>query len=80
MLTEWEKWKQSLGDSRPWHLIDPNLKIKDKSKIDARLNICKTCPSFINMTTQCKECGCIMKAKAMLVNAECPLKKWGKEI
>jgi hypothetical protein len=27
----------------------------------------------------CKECGCIMKAKTTLSNAECPIGKWNKE-
>ncbi len=79
MNSAWEKWKQSLGDSRPWHLLDPELRISDQTKIDKRMEICKACPHFISLTTMCKECGCIMKAKTTLANAECPIHKWGKE-
>lgn len=79
MLTAWEKWKQSLGETRPWHMLDENAKISDPEKVKARFDICKACPEFITLTTQCKQCGCVMKMKTQLKNAECPLKKWGKE-
>lgn len=79
MLSEWEKWKQSLGETRPWHLLDEQAKISDKTKIEERMSICRTCPEFISLTTQCKKCGCVMKAKTTLRNAECPLEKWGKQ-
>ena len=76
MATAWEKWKESLGETRPWHLLDPEAKLSNQSKIDERMDICRACPEFIKLTTQCKQCGCIMKAKTTLINAECPLKKW----
>jgi hypothetical protein len=79
MLSEWEKWKQSLGETRPWHLLDEAAKITNKLKIEERMSICRACPEFISLTTQCKQCGCIMKAKTTLKNAECPIGKWGKE-
>jgi len=79
MKTAWEKWKESLGETRPWHLLDPHAAISDQTKIDKRMDICRACPEFINLTTQCKQCGCIMKAKTTLINAECPIGKWGKE-
>lgn len=79
MLSEWEKWKQSLGDARPWHLLDPTAKVSDSAVAEERMSICRACPEFISLTTQCKECGCIMKAKTTLKIAECPLGKWGKE-
>ena len=79
MLTEWEKWKQSLGETRPWHMLNTNAKISDSDTIKARLDICQACPELIKLTTQCKQCGCIMKMKTQLIEAECPLGKWGKE-
>jgi hypothetical protein len=78
MLNEWEKWKQSLGETRPWHMLDPNAKIPDKKYVKARLDICESCPQFIKLTSQCKECGCVMKLKTHLVHAECPIGKWSK--
>lgn len=79
MASEWEKWKASLGDTRPWHLLDPNAKISDPEKVKARFDICQACPEFVNLTTQCKQCGCVMKMKTQLKHAECPLGKWGKD-
>jgi hypothetical protein len=78
-MSEWEKWKKSQGVTRPWHLLDENAKIKNKEKIEERMSICKSCPEFIKLTTQCKKCGCVMKAKTTLKDAECPIGKWGKE-
>jgi hypothetical protein len=45
-----------------------------------RLDICMSCEHFISLTSQCKKCGCFMKAKTRLPNAECPVGKWGKFI
>ena len=50
----------------------------EESKV--RVDICHSCEHFISLTSQCKECGCFMKAKTRLPNAECPVGKWGKFI
>ena len=49
---------------------------KDKNLSKKRLKICFDCPRLIKATTQCKECGCFMKAKTQLEYAKCPLNKW----
>jgi hypothetical protein len=41
-----------------------------------RLSICQECPRFVKATTQCLECGCIMKLKTKLKQASCPIGKW----
>lgn len=55
-------------------------KIKDRvaepEVAQKRIEICIACPSLIQITKTCKECGCFMAAKTKLKNAECPLKKW----
>ena len=55
-----------------------NPKTKRVSDIDAeiRFNICKSCPELIELTNQCKKCGCFMKAKTTLESAKCPIGKW----
>jgi hypothetical protein len=45
---------------------------------NARFDICKSCEHFLSLTSQCKKCGCYMKAKVRLPMAECPVGKWGK--
>jgi len=55
--------------------------IKDKIKEVAdlrnkRLDICRSCPEFNKITTQCNRCGCIMSMKTTLKNSECPIGKW----
>jgi hypothetical protein len=65
--------------ARPWDLFNKNLGRVTSDVLETRLSICKECPRFMNLTKQCKECGCIMTAKAKLPNASCPLGKWGTE-
>lgn len=78
-MSAWEEWKKSLGETRPWHLLDSDALIDDSTKVEKRMSICRACPELIKLTTQCKQCGCIMKAKTTLKHAVCPLGKWGKE-
>ena len=43
---------------------------------EQRLAICKECPYLLQLSTQCKKCGCFMNAKAKLEAAKCPIGKW----
>lgn len=47
----------------------------DKDEYKRRLTICENCDrkSILNI---CKECGCLVIAKAKLLDATCPLDKW----
>lgn len=75
-LTPWQKYKQSIGDTRPWDIVNPKVQKVDDSIAEQRLEICKTCPEIISLTTQCKKCGCFMAVKTKLESATCPLSKW----
>lgn len=72
----WQKYKETLGDTRPWDLVDPSKYLDDMSIADNRFDICKSCPELINLTKQCKKCGCVMPLKTKLQGATCPLGKW----
>jgi hypothetical protein len=72
----WQKYKESLGDVRPWDLLNPNTEWIDEALSTERYNICKSCPELIKITNQCKKCGCFMAAKTKLQNATCPIGKW----
>jgi hypothetical protein len=76
-LSKWEEYKRSLGNSRPWHLLDKNNRVDDKT-FQKRLAVCVICPFFAKNISACKKCGCLMKGKARLKDAECPLNKWNK--
>ena len=78
-MSKWDEWKKSLGDSRPWHLLDPDKIIRDQSVIDKRLELCKGCEFFL-ITKQCSKCGCYMPGKVTLSNAECPIGKWSQDL
>jgi len=75
-MSKWKEWKDSLGDSRPWHLLDHSKLIEDQSIIDARYKTCLSCEHLINLTKQCSKCGCVMTLKTKLANAACPIGKW----
>jgi hypothetical protein len=75
-LSAWEKYKQNLGDTRPWDLVNPHSDWADEDKAKERYSICKACPELIKLTKQCKKCGCFMAAKTKLELATCPLGKW----
>ena len=64
--------------ARPYDIFNRNLGRVQTTIATERLNICKECPAYNNLTHQCSECGCIMNLKVKLPNAECPLAKWGQ--
>lgn len=78
MTNSWEQWKQNLGETRPWDLLNPNSEFVSKEVAQERYDICKACPELIKATKQCTKCGCFMKAKVKLAKAECPIHKWGQ--
>ena len=75
-LTPWQRYKKNLGETRPWDMINPNVERVSDAVGDFRYDICKTCPELIDLTKQCKKCGCFMPAKTKLAKATCPLGKW----
>jgi len=74
--SKWQQYKEKLGDTRPWDLLNPNTEYAEDTEADRRYNICKSCPELIDLTKQCKQCGCIMSLKTKLQHATCPLGKW----
>lgn len=41
-----------------------------------RQDICNKCPERIDLTNQCKNCGCFLAAKTKIKQEKCPLDKW----
>ena len=71
--------KDSLGEPRtvkPWDFLNPNTEYVDEATSTERYSICKGCPEFINLSKQCKKCGCFMSAKTKLAAASCPIGRW----
>lgn len=75
-MSKWEEWKKAQGETRPWHVIDPNKYTEDETLSKTRLDICKACPELVKVTTTCKKCGCFMAVKTKLQGAACPIGKW----
>lgn len=75
-MSAWKEYKAKLGTTRPWDVLNPNTEFADDETQSTRYSICNDCPEFIKLTSQCKQCGCIMKAKTKLKYAQCPLGKW----
>ena len=74
-MSKWKEWKENLGETRPWHLLDPDVNRASEEKIKLRLSICQDCEEFA-ITRQCKKCGCFMDIKTKLEGSVCPLNKW----
>jgi hypothetical protein len=75
-MTPYQEWKKSLGETRPWDVLNPNTERVSEEEAERRMSVCEQCPSLLKITNQCKECGCIMKLKTKLMKATCPLDKW----
>lgn len=75
-LTPWQRYKQNLGETRPWDILNPNTEYVEDDVQQTRFNICLQCPELISATKQCKKCGCFMHVKTKLEQATCPLGKW----
>jgi hypothetical protein len=73
-MSAWKEYKARLGTTRPWDIVHGE-KVDDAEE-SARYSLCQDCPEFIKLTTQCKQCGCIMKMKVKLKEAKCPIGKW----
>jgi hypothetical protein len=76
VLSPWQQYKKNLGKTRPWDLLNPNTEYAEEIEASSRYDICQKCPEFIDLTKQCKQCGCIMSLKTKLQHATCPLGKW----
>jgi len=73
--SRWEQYKEKNGVT-PLDLLNPMTKNADKELSDSRLNLCLACPELINLTKQCKKCGCFMLLKTKIESAKCPIGKW----
>jgi hypothetical protein len=62
---------------RPWDLLNKDIERSSEEVKNERMEICRSCPFFIKITTQCSKCGCVMEAKTRLAEASCPVDKWG---
>jgi hypothetical protein len=65
--------------AKPWDIFNKKIGRVSNEVAETRYKICINCPKIVPVTRQCLECGCFMKIKTTLPNAECPLGKWGKE-
>lgn len=75
MKSRWEQYKEKYGTT-PLDLLNPATRPIDENASNERLNICLVCPELIQITKQCKKCGCFMSVKTKLEASKCPLGKW----
>lgn len=76
MTNPWQEYKKKLGETRPWDALNSNVERASEEDSKARYKTCLDCDRFLNLTKQCKECGCIMPVKTKLKLATCPIGKW----
>ena len=75
-MSAWEEYKKKVGSTRPWDILSTNVERATDAEESTRYSLCQDCPEFIKLTSQCKQCGCIMKLKTKLKAAACPIGKW----
>jgi hypothetical protein len=75
MGTRWEEYKKKNGVT-PLDVLNPNTQRAPEGVAATRYDVCLSCEELINITKQCKKCGCFMVAKTRLLSAKCPLGKW----
>lgn len=73
--SRWQEYKEKNGVT-PLDLLNPRTKHAAEELSISRMSICQSCPELIKLTTQCKQCGCIMNLKTKLEAAKCPIGKW----
>lgn len=71
-----QNFKEKLGDTRPWDMLNPNIPHVTDEEAESRYKTCLDCDRLLPVTHQCKECGCFMRMKVKLKSATCPLGKW----
>lgn len=62
-------------DVTPFDMLKPNNKVTQEM-FDQRMEICKSCDKFKQLTQRCSLCGCFMNMKTRLEGAYCPIGKW----
>lgn len=77
MTSAWRRYKENLGTTRPWDVINAETRQVDQSTADERYEVCLGCEHLFKPTRQCKKCGCFMQIKTRLAEASCPVGKWG---
>ncbi len=60
----------------PLDLVKPGTEWAEESVANERFSICQACPELINISKQCKKCGCFMAIKTKMQAATCPIGKW----
>lgn len=74
-MSRWSEYKAKNGVT-PLDMLNPMSKHAEEDVSNSRYEICKACPELIQLTKQCKKCGCVMTAKTRLEAAKCPIGKW----
>lgn len=76
-MSKWKEYLEKQKNSvKPWDMINPNVPRASEELANHRYSICEGCPELIQLTKQCKQCGCFMNLKTKLEQATCPLGKW----
>ena len=74
-MSKWSEYKEKNGVT-PLDLLNPNTRYVSEETSKSRLEICNSCPNLIQLTKQCKKCGCFMQLKTKLDGSRCPIGKW----
>ena len=57
--SRWQQYKEKNGVT-PLDALNPATKKVSEEIAQKRLDICKQCPHLLQLTIQCKKCGCFI--------------------
>jgi len=58
------------------HVVHTGVVFAPESVVNSRLAICESCEFLDKNIYRCLKCGCMMKFKAKVEIAKCPIAKW----
>ena len=73
--SRWQLYKEKNGVT-PLDMLNPKTRDAAPDEAKRRYDICLECPELLQVTKQCKQCGCFMNLKTKLLAAKCPIGKW----
>jgi hypothetical protein len=83
MKSPWQEWKEKQPEPRttgknvsPLDFLKTSTSYAQPELEAERYSQCQSCEHLRKKTNQCKLCGCFMKLKVKLLEAECPIGKW----
>lgn len=58
-------------------IVSGNNELSSPEEAAKRLDVCRTCELYEQVSNRCSKCGCYLSMKVSWANEKCPMGKWG---